>query len=116
MAQLPGAVLHLWGSAAPLEQFWPLCISAFLPQLPGARPSCREHLGGGGGDRGGSNEKAAGQDLGEAASAGGAVPCLEAEGGPGVLCDDLCLPHQHLALAQKMTARAQPPLLTWQGG
>lgn len=34
------------------------CISAFLSQLPGAHPSCRERPGGGWGDRGGSDEEA----------------------------------------------------------
>lgn len=45
-------------SPAPHELCWSICISAFLPQLPGAHPSRREHLGGGRGDGGGSDEKA----------------------------------------------------------
>lgn len=115
MAQLPTAVLRLWAVTASLEQGLSTCISAFLSQLPRAHPSCRERPGGGRGDGGGSHEKAAGEDLGEAACAGGAVPRLETEGGPGVLRDDLCLPHQYMALAQKMTAHARPPLLTLAG-
>lgn len=66
-------------------------------------------------DSGPTISLAAGEDLGEAPCAGGAVPCLETEGGPGVLRDDLCLPHQHVALAEKMTARARPPLLALAG-
>lgn len=108
-AAFVGSQLH------PREQCLSTCISAFLSQLPGAHPSCRERLGGGRGDGGGSDEEAAGEDLGEAPCAGGAVPCLETEGGPGVLRDDLCLPHQHVALAEKMTAHARPPLLALAG-
>ena len=55
-------------------------------------------------DSGPTASLAADEDLGAAPRAGGAVSCLAAEGGPGLLCADLRLPHQHMALAEEMTS------------
>lgn len=45
-------------AVTPLEQCLSICISVFLPQLPGGWPSPGEHLGGGRDGRDGGNEKA----------------------------------------------------------
>lgn len=53
-----GSAAFVGSQLLPHEQCLSTCISAFLSQLPGAHPSCRERLGGGRGDGGGSDEKA----------------------------------------------------------
>lgn len=57
------------------------------------------------------------KDLGEAPHVGEAVQQLASEGDPGLLHNDLCLPHQHMALAEEMIPHAPTSLAqAWQDG
>ena len=68
-------------------------------------------------DSGPTASLAVDEDLREALRAGGAVQRLAAEGGPGLLRADLCLSHQHMALAEEMISCAlTSPAQPWQGG